>query len=160
LFRIEISFLFVGFLAWFFKECAQRGFLIPISSEEFKAMPDGRKHDRHKVFTYFLKSICRGITRTFPCRGITRTFLCFRLLFVLLQTETFSGAWHLFSLALQIRMLSLTACVPFSFFASVTRYFLLLPFSHSNTHTNENFSLFLFDADTCILLSRSHQCTD
>jgi len=42
------SVFLVGFLAWFFEECAQRGFLIPIYSEEFSAMPDGRKHDRHK----------------------------------------------------------------------------------------------------------------
>jgi len=45
----ELRSLFLGgFLAWFFKECAQRGFLIPISSKEFLAMPDGSKHDRHK----------------------------------------------------------------------------------------------------------------
>jgi len=66
------------------------------------------------------------------CRGFTRIVLCFRLLFVLDQMETFSGAWHLFSLAPQIRMPSLTACVPFC-----QRRFLLystLAFAFQYTH--------------------------
>jgi len=51
---------------------------------------------------------------------------------VLDQMETFSGAWHLFSLAPQIRMPSLTACVPFC-----QRRFLLystLAFAFQYTH--------------------------
>jgi len=68
----------------------------------------------------------------FWCRGFTRIVLCFRLLFVLVRTEKFSGAWHPFSLAPQIRMPYLTACVPFC-----QRRFLLystLAFAFQYTH--------------------------
>jgi len=52
------SVFLVGFLAWFFEECAQRGFLIPIYSEEFSAIPDGRKHDRHRRLIQAVSHYC------------------------------------------------------------------------------------------------------